>query len=164
MLTVSAAAARVGVCTKTIRRWDNRGLLRCFRTRGGHRRVPLSEVERVISEREPTADSHMTYSRTTIVYARVSSHGQKASGDLDRQVRELLARSGEASPLVLTDVGSLGLEDTRVVWRTSFLGQEIEVSSSLPDIIGTPVMSTGHSVLHATLESDGRGKPCPYCS
>ena len=85
--------------------------------------MPQSEIERVISDREPTADSHMTCSRGTIVYARVSSHGQKASGDLDRQVGELLASSGEASPLVLTDVGSGLNMRRRGLWQLIYAAE-----------------------------------------
>ncbi len=34
---------------KDIRRWDSRNQLRCLRTPGGYRRVPISEIERVLS-------------------------------------------------------------------------------------------------------------------
>ncbi|MHA2377765.1 MAG: MerR family transcriptional regulator [Candidatus Thorarchaeota archaeon] len=42
MSSVSQVALRLGVCSKTIRRWDKRGVIQCFRTPGGHRRVTLS--------------------------------------------------------------------------------------------------------------------------
>ncbi|MHA1337882.1 MAG: MerR family DNA-binding transcriptional regulator [Promethearchaeota archaeon] len=39
VLSISKAAEVLGVCTKTLRRWDQRGLLKPdFRTKGGHRR------------------------------------------------------------------------------------------------------------------------------
>jgi excisionase family DNA binding protein len=106
MLRVSIAAARLGVCTKTIRRWDSRGLLRCLRTPGGHRRIPASEVERLLSGSLHYPATREQGRANMAVYARVSSHGQRASGDLERQVRELIAVSPDSPSLVLTDVGS----------------------------------------------------------
>ncbi|EQD73641.1 Resolvase domain protein, partial [mine drainage metagenome] len=58
---------------------DRDGRLRAVRTTGGRRRVPESEVHRLMGEREV---------RAPILYARVSSHGQK--GDLARQRERLL--------------------------------------------------------------------------
>ena len=106
MLSVSLAAARLGVCTKTIRRWDSRGLLRCLRTPGGHRRIPLSEIERLLSKTSHRPAARKVNAAGMAVYARVSSHGQRASGDLDRQVAELIAVAGDSPSLVLVDVGS----------------------------------------------------------
>jgi len=127
MLSVSAAARRPGVCAKTIRRWDAGGQLHCLRTPSGHRRVSLVELERALSSRAvttaptgdgqqhglspPTATTTTADTRTTAVYARVSSHRQARDGDLTRQ-QELLVRmarrrhSGSGTPLVFTDIAS----------------------------------------------------------
>lgn len=43
-LTLQEAATLLGVCTTTIRRYTDRGLLRCFRTPGNQRRFHLSDV------------------------------------------------------------------------------------------------------------------------
>jgi len=43
-LTLSETAALVGVCPTTIRRYTNRGVLKCFRTPGNQRRFRLSDV------------------------------------------------------------------------------------------------------------------------
>jgi len=96
-LSVSAAARRLGVCAKTIRRWDAGGQLHCLRTPGGHRRVSLVELERALSSRAvitaptgdgqqhglspPTTTTTTADTRTTAVYARVSSHRQARDGD-----------------------------------------------------------------------------------
>jgi len=42
ILRISEAANELGVCVKTIRRWNLAGLIDCFRTIGGHRRFFLS--------------------------------------------------------------------------------------------------------------------------
>ena len=47
IVTIGEAAILLGVCTKTIRRWDFFGKIRCFRTPGGHRRITLIEIEQI---------------------------------------------------------------------------------------------------------------------
>lgn len=54
LLSVSAAAERLGVHVGTVRRWTDDGLLPEVRTPGGHRRIPAGAVERLRQER--TAD------------------------------------------------------------------------------------------------------------
>ncbi|MBD3405971.1 MAG: MerR family DNA-binding transcriptional regulator [Candidatus Lokiarchaeota archaeon] len=89
MFSVSIAAARLGVCTKTIRRWDKQGLIECYRTLGNHRRIPLREIARI---KHGTAQEKLLPAHPA-VYARVSSHRQKAAGDLARKVEELCQHS-----------------------------------------------------------------------
>lgn len=48
---IGEAAAALGVRVETLRRWERRGLLRTTRTSGGQRRVPGSEVARLLAER-----------------------------------------------------------------------------------------------------------------
>ncbi len=79
LLRVGEAASRLGLTVTTLQRWDRAGKLRVVRTLGGKRRVPLSEVQRLMGEREQ---------REVVLYARVSSHGQK--DDLERQKEHLL--------------------------------------------------------------------------
>jgi len=43
-LTLQEAATLLGVCTTTVRRYTDRGLLRCFRTPGNQRRFHLTDV------------------------------------------------------------------------------------------------------------------------
>lgn len=49
MITVAEAAEVFGVSELTIVRWSKVGKLRTERTIGGHRRIPTSEVERILS-------------------------------------------------------------------------------------------------------------------
>ena len=84
--SVSHAGILLGVCSTTIRRWDNSGLIKCFRTAGGHRRIHITEIERII------AGKKRRYRKKKLgvaTYARVSSHDQKKKGDLDRQQKYL---------------------------------------------------------------------------
>lgn len=108
MFSVSQAALRLGVCVKTLHRWDTSGKLHCHRTLGGHRRISLSEVNRILGLLHRDLIDHPDRTRCAI-YARVSSHRQKNDGDLDRQLKTLtkVCRSRfKTSPVVFIDVGS----------------------------------------------------------
>jgi putative resolvase len=107
---VGIAAELMGVCRQTIRRWDKDGKLTCIRTIGGHRRIALIEIKRLIHGEE--ADERP---KRMAVYARVSSHDQKKKGDLTRQVEVATTycqEQGEDSPVIFTDVAS-GLKTDR---------------------------------------------------
>ena len=108
MFSVSQTARRLGVCSKTIRRWDTQGLIHCLRTPGNHRRIPLSEVNRLLGVFHREALEHPEKKRCA-VYARVSGHRQKTDGDLDRQLKILTTHCRhyfKTRPLVFTDIGS----------------------------------------------------------
>jgi len=93
MLSISEMAERCGVSAVTLRRWDREGKLKpTVRTQGNHRRYEVAEAKT---------------EKTTIVYARVSSHDQKA--DLVRQaecLQDHCKEQGWSEPLAITDLGS----------------------------------------------------------
>jgi molybdopterin-binding protein len=47
LLTVRAAAERLGVAYSTLKHWIYEGSIRTTTTRGGHHRVALSEIDRI---------------------------------------------------------------------------------------------------------------------
>ncbi len=49
MVSAGEAARRLGVAPATIQRWVDGGLLHAERTPGGHRRIPVAELRRVIA-------------------------------------------------------------------------------------------------------------------
>lgn len=109
MFTTGEAAQRLGIHVSTLQRWDREGKVRVVRTVGGKRRIPASEIERLLGTVE-TQDSH-----ALAIYGRVSSYEQKARGDLSRQVthiREEMASRGWRNIVEITDVAS-GLSDKR---------------------------------------------------
>lgn len=85
------AASQLGVCSKTLERWEAEGKIKAYRTQGGQRRY---DIDSVINIRPCT--------KPTILYARVSSHSQKA--DLSRQIEFLV--SSYPGCEVVKDVGS----------------------------------------------------------
>ncbi len=106
-LTPQKASGILGVSIKTIQRWDKSGIIRCIRTPGGRRRIPRSEIDRILG---------VNRDKLVVCYARVSSHTQK--DDLDRQVSVLRSRAEELSDkiIVIRDVGS-GLNEKRKGFR-----------------------------------------------
>lgn len=78
LLPPREAATRLGITVRTLQTWDRTSRIRVVRTPTDRRRVPLSEVQRIMGEREI---------RSPLLYARVSSHGQK--DDLERQKERL---------------------------------------------------------------------------
>jgi len=109
-LRIAEAAEYLSVCTKTIRRWDKKGKLACSRTPGGHRRIVVAEIERLLGGKTPGI-----LGKAVAIYGRVSSHEQKKKGDLARQVdvvKQYWDRQGYRAPRVYQDVGS-GLNTNR---------------------------------------------------
>ena len=53
LLTVRAAAGRLGVGYSTLKRWIGSGAVRSIRTEGGHHRVSDAEVERLLARQQP---------------------------------------------------------------------------------------------------------------
>ena len=97
------AAKILGATTKTIQRWDKAGKIRCIRTPGGRRRIPINEIHKILG---------ITKKRKTVGYARVSSHTQK--DDLQRQIEAIKshAEKMEWEIEIVKDIGS-GLNEER---------------------------------------------------
>jgi predicted site-specific integrase-resolvase len=119
-VAIGRASKILGVCIKTIRRWNKDGKIHCYRTPGGHRRFAIIELERIMSgglldELEETDVNNPLDGSKTAIYARVSSHDQKKKGDLDRQIevaKEYCEERGASNPRVFKDVSS-GLNTKR---------------------------------------------------
>lgn len=104
-LRLSEAAELLGVSTQTLRTWTNNGKLKEVRTEGNQRRIPVSEVERLIGKDAVSCD-------VVLVYARCST--QKQSENLERQVGRLLehACNEGLKTELYKDIGS-GLNENR---------------------------------------------------
>jgi molybdopterin-binding protein len=55
LVTVRAAAERLGVGYSTFKRWVHTGRVRTTRTEGGHHRVAEAEIERLMARQQPDA-------------------------------------------------------------------------------------------------------------
>jgi len=78
LLRPKDAAEQLGVSVRTLQRMDLSGKLKVVRTTGDRRRIPETEVHRLMG---------LGGIRTPVLYARVSTHGQK--DDLDCQIQRL---------------------------------------------------------------------------
>jgi len=99
MLTIDEAAKRLGVSTITLRRWEKAGKITAIRTKGGHRRYALADIE-------PHAAHQATEPLSTIAYARVSSHDQKADLERQKQVLEMYCATQGWQFRLVADLGS----------------------------------------------------------
>lgn len=95
----------LGVHIKTLQKWDREGKIKCVRTIGGKRRVPESEIKRILGIKDKEQ-------RKIIGYVRVSSNTQK--DDLERQIDMIksYARDLNWNVEILKDIGS-GLNEKR---------------------------------------------------
>lgn len=104
-VSATAAAHRLGVSTRTLRRYTAEGRLPDARSAGGRRIFRIGDLDAIT--RKPSTGK-------AVGYARVSSRRQQAEGDLARQVSRLQSR--DADLVVFTDVAS-GLSDRRAGLR-----------------------------------------------
>jgi putative resolvase len=105
--SIGEFADELGVHAQTVKRWCRNDDLDYTRTPGGERRIPHRELRRLAGDARPTD--------RVALYARVSSHGQKDNGDLDRQLDQLTDYAHDHGWHVentYTDVGS-GLNEDR---------------------------------------------------
>jgi len=114
LLSIGQVAPLIGVCTKTLRRWDIKGIFKAvMRTKGNHRRYDRKQVLALLG----MLDKRVSPTRETrcVIYGRVSSSRQKKSGDLKRQLDGLQQYSKEKHYKLISsflDVES-GLNDKR---------------------------------------------------
>ncbi len=85
-LSIGLAASMIGVSTKTLRRWDNKGSFSSsFRTKQNHRRYCRNKVLDFIRRRKGHSPQKKNRIRV-VIYGRVSASKQKKSGELQRQL------------------------------------------------------------------------------
>lgn len=101
MLSTKQASEIAGVNKDTIRRWESKGLIKSYRTDGGHRRYDAESLYNYILQ--PKIEVPDKY---TLIYARVSTRNRE--NDLNRQVEllEMFCSSNGWKYKTLKDVGS----------------------------------------------------------
>jgi excisionase family DNA binding protein len=98
-VSIGEAARILGVSVSTLRRWDREEKISSTRTSGNQRRYDLRTLR-------PNAAKDLIDRRTTIAYARVSSHDQKDDLERQKQVLELYCSSQGWTFEVISDLGS----------------------------------------------------------
>lgn len=118
-VSIGKAADLIGVHIDTLREWDAEGKLTPVKTLGNHRRYNLDEIEALCGKAPKKAKSEFV---RVAVYSRVSSHEQKAKGDLERQSGRILTYCAEKGYHVVKayeEVGS-GMCDSRAKLQQLF--------------------------------------------
>lgn len=79
-VSMGEAAKALGVSLDTLRRWDRIGRLQTTRDGGNHRRIPVSEIHRLLldSELRKAGDDLSALMRVKGTVTSVKSHGIKA--------------------------------------------------------------------------------------
>jgi len=170
-VSISIAAGIIGVCPKTLRRWDSSGLFcSTFRTPGNHRRYDVNAVKsfkkRVFSRSSHSQEAIAAKTTTRVaLYSRVSTTKQKKRGDLERQenrLREYCSSHDHEVVKAFKDVGS-GLNDSRAglhrLIKLASLGRCDLVLVSYSDRVarfGTNILKTCFSAFGVDLKFLGR--------
>ena len=119
-------AKKLNVSVKTLQRWDNAGILKAQRSPTGRRYYTEAQYLEYIGQ--PANQEN----RSVVIYARVSSSGQKE--DLKNQItflRNYANAKGIIVDEVLTDIGS-GLDFKRKKWNELLMSaQNKEISKIL---------------------------------
>lgn len=97
-LSAAKARHRLGVCSKTLRNWDTKGLITTTRTPTGVRLYDVESIAPTVGK----SHGNSKHSGHNIVYARVSSAKQKT--DLERQIQFLSDKF--PGHQVIRDIGS----------------------------------------------------------
>ncbi len=102
----------LGVTHRTLYNYDEQGKLKFQRSESGRRILFRQDLLNYLDEKGLLLDD-TTKEKHDYIYARVSSHKQAISGDLDRQVLFLVEHvSHLQKPIILKEVGS-GFHDKR---------------------------------------------------
>ena len=110
--TTGEVADLFQVSTKTIQKWDNKGILKFERSPTNRRVLPKETLIEYLKSKNMFYEDE-TLSKRDVIYARVSTYGQQKQGDLDRQIDYILSnRSDLKNVLILKELGS-GLNSKR---------------------------------------------------
>jgi resolvase (fragment) len=110
--TTGEVADLFQVSTKTIQKWDNKGILKFERSPTNRRVLPKETLIEYLKSKNMFYEDE-TLSKRDVIYARVSTYGQQKQGDLDRQVDYILSnRDDLKNVLILKELGS-GLNSKR---------------------------------------------------
>ena len=92
LITVRAAATRLGVSYSTFKQWIYKGTVRTTRTSGGHHRISETEVDRLMSAQGRMSAAAPARPRTTGVVVAISGRNQLRGLVEEVRVEGLLAQ------------------------------------------------------------------------
>lgn len=98
-ITIGKAAKEAGVTVETLRSWEKAGKIKSERTKGGHRRYEIEEIESFANRDRKTE-------KITAIYGRVSTPARKNDLELQKQVLQLYCASKGWKYRIVEDIGS----------------------------------------------------------
>ena len=105
--TTGEVADLFQVSTKTIQKWDNKGILKFERSPTNRRVLPKETLIEYLKSKNMFYEDE-SLSKRDVIYARVSTYGQQKQGDLDRQVDYILSnRADLKNVLIFKEVKSI---------------------------------------------------------
>lgn len=105
--TTGEVADLFQVSTKTIQKWDNKGILKFERSPTNRRVLPKETLIEYLKSKNMFYEDE-TLSKRDVIYARVSTSKQQKQGDLDRQVDYILSnRADLKNVLIFKEVKSI---------------------------------------------------------
>ena len=112
--TTGEVAEILGIKSQAVILQDRQGKLPFRRTPSNRRTMFKEDLIELLKNKCLLIDDEANKKRD-VIYCRVSSHEQKAKGDLDRQVVAVIKYASDKNlqnPLIISEVGS-GLNDNR---------------------------------------------------
>ena len=105
--TTGEVADLFQVSTKTIQKWDNKGILKFERSPTNRRVLPKETLIEYLKSKNMFYEDE-SLSKRDVIYARVSTSKQQKQGDLDRQVDYILSnRADLKNVLIFKEVKSI---------------------------------------------------------
>ena len=92
LLTVRAAAKRLGVSYSTFKQWIYKGSVRSVRTSGGHHRITDAEIDRLLAAQGRVPSPPLAARRTAGVVVAISGRNQLRGVVEEIRVEGLLAQ------------------------------------------------------------------------
>ena len=92
LLTVRAAAKRLGVSYSTFKQWIYKGSVRSVRTSGGHHRITDAEIDRLLAAQGRVPSPPLAARRTAGVVVAISGRNQLRGIVEEIRVEGLLAQ------------------------------------------------------------------------
>ena len=111
LLTVRAAAERLGVAYSTLKRWVHTGHVRTTRTEGGHHRISEAEIERLLARNQPQPKRRPKAEDDDVIVglsARNRLHGYVDEVRVDGLLAQVRLRVGDQSLTAVITADAVG--------------------------------------------------------
>ncbi len=98
--TTGEVADLFQVSTKTIQKWDNKGVLKFERSPTNRRVLPKETLIEYLKSKNMFYEDE-SLSKRDVIYARVSTYGQQKQGELDSQVDYILSTRADLKNILI---------------------------------------------------------------